>query len=130
LIKWLFYFTENARTNFVQRFLEANDIRFYKSSKSIMSSNGNHDDDLPRKYLNDFIEHYCRQDGLLLLRIIKKNTNNVIAGEIICALWDNWKVTPQISLRDNNMRITDFGGDSPLKPKDLGDVNEKLLPRM
>ena len=46
------------------------------------------------------------------------------------SLQDNWKVTPQISLRDNNMRITDFGGDSPLKPKDLGDVNEKLLPRM
>jgi len=59
--------------------------------------------------------------------LLKKNTNNVIAGELICALWNNWKVVPKIRSSNNGVRITGFGGESPMKEKDLNDVNEKLL---
>jgi hypothetical protein len=135
LIKWFYYFSRNARTNFIQRFLQANEIRYYKSSTTIISSNNEHNDQTPKKHLEDFVENYCRQDGLLLLRIIKKNTNNVIIGEVICALWDNWKVMPQIRFNtslqsDHGGQITGFNVKNPLKQKDLSEVNEKLLSPM
>lgn len=135
LLKWFYYFTANARKNFIERYLQANDIRYYHSSTNMLMRGKHVDDDddnhsTPKKYLEDFVENYCRQDGLLLLRIIKKNTNNVIAGEVICALWDNWKGLPRIQLGTHGNRMTSFGGESPLKPRNLGDVNEKLLPPM
>lgn len=129
LLKWVYYFTGSSRKNFVERFLQANDIRYYQSSSMVMR--GNEDDGQgPRKYLDDFVEHYCRQDGLLLLRLIKKNTNRVITGEVICALWDNWKGIPRIQLGNHGNRMTSFGGESPLKARESSDVNEKLLPPM
>lgn len=88
---------------------------------------------MPIKRLEEFVDSYCRQDGLLLLRIIKKNTNNVIAGEVICALWDNWRVMPQIRFNaspesDNGGQIIGLGVKSPLNQRGAGEGNEKLLP--
>ncbi|CAF2043112.1 unnamed protein product [Rotaria magnacalcarata] len=140
LVKWCLYFTTYARTNFIQKYLEANEIRYYTSTPSSLSSTGigsncDPDDQAPMKCLEDFVNNYCRQDGLLLLRIIKKNTNKVIAGEIICALWDNWKVMPQIrfhasSESDHCGQMLNLSMKNPLKQHDAGDVNEKLLPPM
>ncbi|CAF1260925.1 unnamed protein product [Rotaria sp. Silwood1] len=137
LIKWLYYFSSNARINFIRRFLKANEIPYYRSSKLPSSTIGinssNHQ--VPIKRLEEFVNSYCRQDGLLLLRIVKKNTNNVIAGEIICALWDNWKVMPQIrsnvsSESDNGGQLIGLGVKGSLKQNGAGEGNEKLLPPM
>ena len=135
----MYYFSRGARTNFICRFLEANDINYYKSPKSssirgIKSSKDLYDQ-APAKRLNEFVENYCRQDGLLLLRIVKKNTNNVIIGEIICALWDNWRMMPQIRSdatpeSDNGGQIIGLGVKSPLQSNGAGEGNEKLLPPM
>ena len=135
LVKWFYYFTSDARINFVQRFLEANEIRYSNSSKTRLMIKNQDDDHTPVKRVDDFVDHYCRQDGLLLLRIIKKNTNNVIAGEVVCALWNNWKVLPHIRFNtslesDNGGQIIGLGVKSPLKQNNLGEVNEKLLPPM
>jgi len=135
LIKWVYYCTKNAQMNFIQRFLEANEIRYYESSTSRLVLKNEHDDQIPVKRLEDFVDNYCRQDGLLLLRIVKTNTNNVIAGEVICALWNNWKVQTEIrfntSLESNNGRqMSDLGIKRPLKQKTMDEVNEKLLPPM
>lgn len=138
LIKWLYYFTLGARSNFVRRFLKANEIRYYTSSTSSSStgigSTTDHDQ-VPVKRVDDFVNNYCRQDGLLLLRIVKKNTNNVIAGEVVCALWDNWRAMPQIRFNaspesDNGGQIIGLGVKSPLKVNGAGEGNEKLLPPM
>ncbi|CAF0862236.1 unnamed protein product [Didymodactylos carnosus] len=102
LIKWLYYFTSKSRRDFIQRFLRANDIHYNDSLNQTLNSHPS-----PAKRLDDFINNYCRQDGILLLRIIKKNTNNVIAGEVICALWDNWKIYPQF--RSNTTPESDSG---------------------
>jgi hypothetical protein len=137
LVKWLYYFTSSARTNFVRRFLKANDIRYYtlstSSSTTGIGSSHDHHDQAPIKRLEEFVNNYCRQDGLLLLRIVKKNTNNVICGEVICALWDNWKIMPQIRFNaspesDNGGQIIGVGVKSPLKQNGVGEGNEKLLP--
>ena len=136
LTKWLYYFTSIARINFIRRFLQANNIRYYTSSKSSsitgMKSTKDDPSETSTKTLEEFVLNYCRQDGILLLRIIKKNTNNVIAGEVICALWDNWKGMQQIRFNtslesDNCGQIMGIGVKSPLKQGDLGEVNEKLL---
>lgn len=127
-----------ARSNFVRRFLKANEIRYYTSSASSSStgigSTTDHDQ-VPVKRVDDFVNNYCRQDGLLLLRIVKKNTNNVIAGEVVCALWDNWRAMPQIRFNaspesDNGGQIIGLGVKSPLKVNGAGEGNEKLLPPM
>jgi len=139
LIKWLYYFSSSARTNFVRRFLKANDIPYYTSSTSSsttgIGSSNDHHNQAPIKRLEEFVNSYCRQDGLLLLRIVKKNTNNVIAGEVICALWDNWKVMPQIRFNaspesDNGGQIIGVGVQTPLKQNGAGEGIEKLLPPM
>jgi hypothetical protein len=82
------------------------------------------------KRLEDFVNNYCRQDGLLLLRIIKKNTNHVIAGEVICALWDNWKVMPHIRFNASSDSDNGLGVKNSLKQNGVGEVNEKLLTPM
>jgi len=139
LIKWLYYFSSTARKNFIRRFLKANGISYDTASTSssttgIGSSNGDHEK--PRvKSIVEFVDSYCQQDGLLLLRIIKKNTNNVIAGEVVCALWNNWKVMPKIRFNaspesDNGGQIIGLGVKSPLNQNGAGEGNEKLLPPM
>lgn len=139
LVKWLYYFTSSARKHFIGRFLDANEVRYYTSSTTSsttgIGSTNDQDDRTPLKHLDEFVNKYCRQDGLLLLRIVKKNTNNVIAGEVICALWNNWKAMPQIRFNaspesDNGGQIIGLGVKSPLKQDGTGDGNEKLLPPM
>lgn len=133
LIKWLYYFSSSARTNFVRRFLKANEVNYYSPS-STKSSTTDHDQ-MPMKRIEDFVNRYCRQDGLLLLRIIKKNTNNVIAGEVVCSLWDNWRMMPQIRFNstpesDNGGQTMGLGVKNPLKQLGAGEGNEKLLAPM
>ena len=40
--------------------------------------------------LNEFCNVYLRQDGHFILRIIAKNTNEVVVSELITALWDTF----------------------------------------
>lgn len=137
LIKWLYYFTSSAQKNFVRRFLNANEVPYHTSSTTSsttgIGSSHTNDDQARIKRLDEFVDSYCRQDGLLLLRIVKKNTNNVITGEVICALWNNWKAMPQIRFNaspesDNGGEIIGVGVKSPLKQNGAGEGNEKLLP--
>jgi len=138
LIKWFYYFTSTARINFIQRFLKANEIQHDtpSTSSSTTGIGSSNDHNVPPvKRIDEFVGNYCRQDGLLLLRIVKKNTNNVIAGEVICALWDNWKVMPKIRFNaspesDNGGQIIGVGVKSPLKQNGTGEGNEKLLSPM
>jgi hypothetical protein len=37
-----------------------------------------------------FVYHYLRLDGVLVLRLISHNTNNITSSEIIASLWDKW----------------------------------------
>ena len=44
-----------------------------------------------RKLFNTFSNKYLRHDGVLVLRLVAMNTNDVIMGEIMVALWDSFK---------------------------------------
>ena len=45
---------------------------------------------LDRRHLPCFAEHYLRQDGVFTIRMLSKNTNDVIVSEVVCKLWDNF----------------------------------------
>lgn len=34
---------------------------------------------------------YLRLDGVFLLRLVKKNTNDILVSELVCSLWENFK---------------------------------------
>jgi hypothetical protein len=80
-IVWLSNFTSASRTSFVRRYLH----RTSEHSEAKNDSKGFH----------GFVCDYLRQDGVFLLRIIKKNTNDLVIGELICALWDNYDRYPK-----------------------------------
>ncbi len=40
--------------------------------------------------LAKFTENYLRRDGLFLLRLIGNNIGEVVAGETLCGLWNNY----------------------------------------
>ena len=40
----------------------------------------------------DFVIDYIKQGGVFILRIVKKNTNDFIVGELISALWKNYEI--------------------------------------
>lgn len=45
---------------------------------------------LDKKHLKCFTELYLRQDGVFAIRILSKNTNDVVVAEIVCKLWDHF----------------------------------------
>jgi innexin len=77
---WLLDFSVKSRLQFIRRYLNVRDERRRNTN------------DLDKdKRLRDFVLNYLRQDGVFLLRIVKKNTNDLIVGELITSLWDLYK---------------------------------------
>ncbi len=85
-VVWLVNFTNASRTSFVRRYLHMNE-RF----RSLTETEANVD----TKGFDRFVRDYLKQDGVFLLRIIKKNTNDLVTGELICALWDKYRQYPK-----------------------------------
>ena len=73
LVSWLWILFTTNRRKFLKKYLKV----FDKYQKS---------DD--RDQLAAFCEKYLRQDGHFVLRMIGKNTNEVVVGEMIAGLWD------------------------------------------
>ena len=54
------------------------------------------------KIFDAFLFEYLKSDGVFLLRIVKKNTNDIVVGELVCALWDNFKRYPRCAMPTNH----------------------------
>ena len=83
---------------FIKRYLKVNDrlggfVNDHHSSSSTTSSSI-----VDLKILDAFLYEYLRQDGVFLLRIVKKNSNDIVVGDLVCALWDNFKRYPKFSM--------------------------------
>jgi len=90
---WIGNFSGGSRSSFVRRYM--------RSADNVLST----------KCFDDFVFKYLRQDGVFLLRIVKKNSNDLVVGELVMALWDQYKRSRVF--RDND--------DSLMK-----EANEKL----
>jgi len=98
---WVFTFTSSSRIAFVKRYLKVNDRLGYAShhhSSSTTSSSTTID----AKIFDAFMFEYLKLDGVFLLRIVKKNTNDIVTGELVCALWDNLKRYPRFAMQHNH----------------------------
>ena len=40
--------------------------------------------------LAKFTENYLRRDGMFIVRLIGMNMGEVVAGEVLCGLWNNY----------------------------------------
>ncbi|CAF0781405.1 unnamed protein product [Brachionus calyciflorus] len=91
---WLYCFSSSSRISFVKRYLKVNDRLGY-STNHHSSSASSSTTLIDNKILDAFVYEYLKQDGIFLLRIVKKNTNDIVVGELVCALWDNFKRYPR-----------------------------------
>ena len=62
-------------------------VRYIKSRLQAMDRLGT----APSHLVKSFVDMYLRRDGLFLIRLVGKNASDIIAAELICGLWENYK---------------------------------------
>jgi len=60
-----------------------------------------------RKMSRLFTECYLRQDGVFVLKLVAKNSTDLVVADIVAALWDNYRFKPAT----NNVQYTSTGSD-------------------
>ena len=83
---WFFNFTSSSRSSFVRRYLRMSD-RYSALATTAHTSD--------TKLFHAFVFEYLKQDGVFLLRIIKKNSNDLVVSELVSALWEAFKRCPK-----------------------------------
>jgi hypothetical protein len=96
---WLLTFTSTSRMSFIKRYLKVNDRLGYVAHHHHHSSSSSSSTLIDAKILDAFLYEYLRHDGVFLLRIVKKNTNDIVVGELVCALWDHFKRYPKFAIQ-------------------------------
>ena len=57
-----------------------------------------------------FVEKYLRRDGVFVLKLVAKNSTDLVVADIVAALWDNYKNKPMNGGRADVVDMDD-GGD-------------------
>jgi Innexin len=63
-----------------------------------------------------FTEDYLRRDGLFVLKLVAKNSTDLVVADIVAALWDNYRTKPvgahgQVHLANNARRTSIYQED-------------------
>lgn len=98
---WMYTFTNSARMSFVKRYLKVNDRLGYVPHHHHTSSTSSSTTLIDGKILDAFVYEYLKQDGVFLMRIVKKNSNDIVVGELVCALWDHFKRYPRFAIQNH-----------------------------
>ena len=75
-------------------------VRYIRKHLLIMGKL-NPDDDRDAKLSWNFTERYLRQDGIFVLKLVAKNSTELVVADIVSALWDNYLNKPM------NVRTSD-----------------------
>jgi len=43
-----------------------------------------------------FVEKYLRRDGVFVLKLVAKNSTDLVVADIVAALWDNYRRKPGV----------------------------------
>jgi len=43
-----------------------------------------------------FVEKYLRRDGVFVLKLVAKNSTDLVVADIVAALWDNFRRKPGV----------------------------------
>jgi hypothetical protein len=54
-----------------------------------------------RKVVSRFVLDYLRHDGVFTLRLIGKNSSDIVVAEIVAGLWDLYRSKKSIQIRTN-----------------------------
>ena len=65
-------------------------IRYIRRHLKIMDKL-NRDSDRDKKLSHKFTEMYLRQDGVFALKLVAKNSTELVVADIVSALWDNYR---------------------------------------
>ena len=57
--------------------------------------------------LRQFVVVYLRQDGLFVLRLVAKNSTQLVAADILAALWDSYRNSTSTNRRRNTAPVAD-----------------------
>ena len=68
-------------------------LRYIRKHLKIMAKL-NRDSDRDRKLSQKFTEMYLRQDGVFVLKLVAKNSTDLVVADVVAALWDNYKNKP------------------------------------
>jgi len=71
--------------------------RYVRQNLKIMArlrSDGGPGTERDRKMSRRFTECYLRQDGVFVLKIVAKNSTDLVVADIVAALWDNYRFKP------------------------------------
>ena len=60
-----------------------------------------------KKTLNRFVTKYLQADGILVVRLIALNTNDLVVAEIVAELWEYFRTNPPLWNRDRDDDIDD-----------------------
>lgn len=63
--------------------------------------------------VEDFVNHYLRNDGVFLLRLIAHNTSYITTKDITVALWKMWENVHELAEETTSKEVTVTPGDSP-----------------
>ncbi|ESO01145.1 hypothetical protein HELRODRAFT_82276 [Helobdella robusta] len=85
-------------------------IRYVRKHLKVMGKL-NRDSDRDRKLSRKFAQMYLRQDGVFVLKLVAKNSTDLVVADIVSALWDNYKNKPMIGARNNDDQEVDDGGE-------------------
>ena len=70
--------------------IRANRISYVRKHLKIMDKI-NRNSDRDRKLTEKFSELYLRQDGIFVLKLVAKNSTDIVVADIVAALWENYK---------------------------------------
>ena len=80
--------------------------------------------EVDKKWLKDFVFKYLRKDGCLIVRMVERNTSDVVAVEMLSGLWENY-VSKRRQYEDKMADIS-----SPINPETFKyDLVDKGGPR-
>ena len=86
-------------------------IRYIRRQLKIMDKL-NRDSDRDRKMSIKFAETYLRQDGVFVLKLVSKNSTDLVVADIVGALWDNYRAKPMNGGRTQNADEIDESGSN------------------
>ena len=90
-LSWLFKLTSSSRMNFIRKYLNVRTRLEFNSRKKVST-----------KELDIFVFRYLKQDGVFLLRIVKRTKNEIVLSELLHFLWENFKNSPNFGSPHHN----------------------------
>ena len=97
-------------------------VRYIRKQLKIMDRL-NRDSDRDRKLSLLFVDTYLKQDGVLVLKLVAKNSTELVVADIVASLWDSYKRKPC------NRSNADFAGESSGTSSGMHWNDLSLVPR-